>query len=51
MTSVISGTVCIGFVLARGVSGFEAFAADQQSLGLFASEREAVAAVMKGRPA
>ena len=50
MVSVITGTICIGFVLSRGKAGFEAFNADQRSLGTFATEREAVAAVMERRP-
>jgi hypothetical protein len=46
LVSVYSGSTCIGFVLGRGVSGFEAFDADQRSLGTYPSEREAVAAVL-----
>jgi hypothetical protein len=35
------GGTCVGFILSRGVAGYEAFTADQQSLGVFKSEPEA----------
>jgi hypothetical protein len=44
---VISGKVCLGFILARGPAGFEALTADERSLGLFATQHEAAAAVMR----
>jgi hypothetical protein len=49
-TSVYSGQCCIGFILARGAAGFEAFSADEKSLGLFPTQREAAAAIMRGAP-
>jgi hypothetical protein len=45
MLSVYSGRVCCGFLLNRGKTGFEAFDADQRSLGLFPTQREAAAAL------
>ena len=50
LVSVYAGRVCIGFVLDRGDAGFEAFNADEQSLGLFPTQREAAAAIMRGAP-
>jgi hypothetical protein len=35
ITSVYSGRDCIGFAIARGVRGVEAFTANERSLGLF----------------
>jgi hypothetical protein len=51
MASIYNGRTCIGFVICRGPAGFEAFDAEQQSLGLFTTEREAVAATLERRPA
>ena len=45
MLSVLSGTTCIGFVLARGKAGHEAFTANERSLGTFSTQREAADAV------
>jgi hypothetical protein len=42
---VTAGRKAIGFVLARGRSGFEAFTADEQSLGLFKTQAQAADAV------
>src|SRR5215510_7220556 len=39
-----------GIILARGRSGFEAYAADDHSLGLFPSPRKAAAAITTMRP-
>jgi hypothetical protein len=50
VTSVFAGQVCIGFILNRGEAGFEAFDADERSLGLFPTQREAAAAIMRGAP-
>jgi hypothetical protein len=50
LVSVYSGQVCIGFVINRGAAGFEAFSADEKSLGLFQTQREAAAAIMRGAP-
>ena len=40
----------VGFVLNRGEAGFEAFDADERSLGLFPTQREAAAAIMRSEP-
>jgi hypothetical protein len=40
-----------GFVIHRSKAGFEAFDADQRSIGIFADDRAAVAAIMNRRPA
>ena len=40
----------IGVILARGRRGFEAYAADDYSLGLFPSPRKAAAAITMTRP-
>jgi hypothetical protein len=45
MVSVYDGRECIGFVFACGKSGFEAFTANEKSLGLFPTQREAAAAL------
>ena len=50
MVPVISGSVCLGFVRARGRIGFEAFNAGRQSIGIFADEHAAIAAIMSGKP-
>jgi hypothetical protein len=46
LVSIYDGQRCLGFILARGKTGFEAFAANEQSLGLFPSQKEAVATLM-----
>jgi hypothetical protein len=40
----------LGVILARGKRGFEAYAADDHSLGLFPSTRKAAAAITMTRP-
>lgn len=45
ITSVIHNGACIGFVFNRG-RGFEAFDADERSLGTFVDGQAAVAAVL-----
>jgi hypothetical protein len=50
IATVYSGQCCIGFVINRGSAGFEAFTADEKSLGLFPTQREAAAAIMRGQP-
>jgi hypothetical protein len=45
MISVYSGRECLGHVLARGKSGFQAFDVDDTSLGTFRTRSEAVDAV------
>jgi hypothetical protein len=42
LISVYDGQSCVGFVLARGHSGFEAFRADETSLGLFPTQYAAI---------
>jgi hypothetical protein len=43
LLSVYGGRQCLGFVLARGSHGFEAFSADpEQSLGVFATRKAAI---------
>jgi hypothetical protein len=43
LLSVYDGQACLGFVLARGPLGFEAFMSDAEtSLGVFASQAEAI---------
>jgi hypothetical protein len=45
MVSVVHGRACLGFILARGRAGYEAFTADEQSLGLFKTQAQAANAV------
>jgi hypothetical protein len=40
----------LGVILARGRGGFEAYAADDHSLGLFPSPRKVAAAITTTRP-
>lgn len=49
MLSVYDGQECQRFVLER--ASFEAFDRDGKSLGLFATQRDAVLAIPKGAPA
>jgi hypothetical protein len=46
-TAVIDHGRCVGFLLARGPAGIEAFDKHEQSLGLFPNEYAAVAAVWR----
>jgi hypothetical protein len=41
---------CIGFVCSRGKLGFEAFDSEERSLGVYGTQREAAAAIMRGSP-
>jgi hypothetical protein len=50
MVSVYDGRACLGFILARGKLGFEALDREEHSLGLFSTQREAAAAIMRGKP-
>jgi hypothetical protein len=45
MSYVTDGREAIGFVLARGRAGYEAFTVDERSLGLFETAAEAANAV------
>jgi hypothetical protein len=49
MLSVYDGRDCIGFLLSRGKLGFEAFDSNQQTLGIFTSEKEAADAISETR--
>jgi hypothetical protein len=50
MLSIYDGRDCLGWILARGAKGFEAVTGQsgEQSLGMFQSQDEAAAAIMKG---
>ena len=45
MMGVYDGRECVGFILARGKTGFEAFDRDQRSVGTFKTQHEAAAAL------
>jgi hypothetical protein len=45
MVLVHDGRKCIGFVIARGRLGFEAFSADQRSLGILPNQKRAADAI------
>jgi hypothetical protein len=45
LLSVFDGRRCAGFLLNRGVTGWEAFDADQKSLGVFPTRRDAADAI------
>lgn len=45
MTAVYDGQRCVGFILNRGPQGFEAFDADEQSMGCFPTAQEAARAI------
>lgn len=46
MVSVYAGKICVGFVLARGPRGFEAFTVDQHSIGMFPTLHEGASAAL-----
>jgi hypothetical protein len=48
LLSAYEGQRCIGFVCSRGKLGFEAFDTEERSLGVYATQREAAAAIMRG---
>jgi hypothetical protein len=50
MVSVYDGRQCVGFILARGKSGFEAFDCDERSVGLYPTQCAAAAALDVVRP-
>jgi hypothetical protein len=50
LLSAYDGQHCIGFVCSRGKLGFEAFDTEERSLGIYATQREAAAAIMRGSP-
>jgi len=45
MMAVFDGRECSGFILARAGGRFEAFDASEKSLGIYASQRQAAAAI------
>jgi hypothetical protein len=45
MAVVYWGQRCRGFILSRGRDGFEAYADDEKSLGLYRDQLEAIAAI------
>jgi hypothetical protein len=45
--SVYDGRQLVGWVLARGRRGFEAFTAGERSLGMFKTQDAAISACMK----
>jgi hypothetical protein len=45
LLSVYNGRTCVGHVLARGKSGFQAFDVDDKSLGIYRTRSEAIDAV------
>jgi hypothetical protein len=47
MISIYDGRQCVGFVVERGRSGFEAFTAGERSLGMFKTRDAAIGACMK----
>jgi hypothetical protein len=50
LLSAYDGQRCIGFVCSRGKLGFEAFDSEERSLGVYGTQREAAAAIMRGSP-
>jgi hypothetical protein len=49
MLSVYDGRECIGFILPRGITGFEASTVEEKSLGLCKSEGKAAIAIEEAR--
>jgi len=47
---ICHGRTCVGFILARGKLGFEAIDRDENSLGMFASQRAAASAIFQKMP-
>jgi hypothetical protein len=45
--SVYDGQCCLGHIISRGRDGYEAFDLDDKSLGLFPTQREAAAALVR----
>jgi hypothetical protein len=48
ITSIYDVRQCVGFVLARGHRGYEAFTAGERSLGMFETKDAAINRLMKG---
>jgi hypothetical protein len=49
LSYVYDGRRCLGHIIARGKTGFEAFDADDKSVGLFPSQRAAADALTQAR--
>jgi hypothetical protein len=47
MISIYDGHLCVGFVLARGHRGYEAFTAGKHSLGMFETRDAAISECIK----
>jgi hypothetical protein len=47
MLSVFDGRTCAGWIVGRGRIGWEAFTADEGSVGVFPTQREAANAIMR----
>jgi hypothetical protein len=47
MISIYDGRQCVGFVLARGRRGYEAFNAGERSIGIFTSRDTAIGECVK----
>ena len=45
MQSVYDGRECVGFIVSRGRLGYEAYTADERSLGLFPTTKLAADAI------
>jgi hypothetical protein len=50
LLSAYDGQRCIGFACSRGKLGSEAFDSEERSLRVYATKREAAAAIMRGSP-
>ena len=46
MVSVYDGQQCLGHVLARGKTGYEAFDPNDESVGIFETQRQAANALL-----
>ena len=46
LVSIYDGRQCLGHVLGRGPKGFEAFDREDQSLGVFETQRQAANALL-----
>jgi len=49
LVSIYDGRECVGFVISRGKLGFEAFTADQHSLGIYPNQKGAADAITEAR--
>jgi hypothetical protein len=48
ITPVIYDQRCLGHIISRGPKGFEAFDADDKSIGTYPTQREAAAVIVGG---